>query len=519
MKYFINGFVSFCLAVFSLSSLAVDSYNSGNGQLTIPSVLLGNTTYNNVVINVGSVLSVGNAPALNVIDVFTPSNNQLYVPAVTVGNSTYYNVVATVGNVISVTGVSNKTLSSAGQNQLDNLIQSFMSSNGISAASLSVVSGGSVIYDKSYGYQDSNKSIPLINDPLMVTASVVKPITAAVIQNLASKQVLSLQDHVFCTGNNAPCWLTVKSPSGAIVNGSNGGPSGFAGSGYANITIQNLIDHEGGWDRELTSCYGASNFLTIGGTPNPTPCDPMLQEALIQQVLHGTFPLNFSANQLPTQMNDIYYWVTNNRLDHVPGTYQAYSNFGYMLLTAIASQATGIDISNYNSYVYNTLFAPMGISSSDFQTFTFTPSAGSPQYSRTPAMFTNIQCASIYSPGNYVAGTTQGCLNPVNWVGASTTLTTSKTLALFASVYLIDNANNLNSYLNPSLDGPKNGTLLSGSTNSGEHNGDLPGVTNILRQLPSGTSYTLMLNRDNQNGIWENNLYSQIDNILHGSGF
>jgi len=41
------------------NSYAVDTYNPSNGQLTIPSVNVSGVTYNNVVVTVGSVLSVG----------------------------------------------------------------------------------------------------------------------------------------------------------------------------------------------------------------------------------------------------------------------------------------------------------------------------------------------------------------------------------------------------------------------------------------------------------------------------
>lgn len=519
MKLSLKSILVLFVSFISLNATAADSYNPSNGQLTIPAVLVGNTTYNNVVVTVSSVVSVGDAPALNVIDVYSPDTNQLAIPAVTVGDKKYYNVVVTVGNVISLSGLANLALPAASQNQLDSLIQTFMNSNGITAGSLSVVKAGSVVYNKSYGYQDTSKKTPLVNDPLMVTASVVKPITAAVVQNLAAKGKLSLQDHVFCTGSNSPCWLNVTSPAGTVVSGTNGTGRDFAGPGYANITIQHLIAHEGGWNRELTSCYGASNFLTLGGVPNPTPCDPMVQEFQIQQVLHALFPANFLATQLPSKMDDIYYWVTTNALDHAPGTRQSYSNFGYLLLSAIASKAAGIDINNYNAYVYNTIFAPMGVASADFQTFSFTPSADAPQTTRMPGLLTSVQCPSVYAPGGFVLGTVKGCLNPVNWVGASTALTTSKAMAQFASVYLIDNTNNLNSETNPSLDGPKNGQLLNGATNSGEHNGSLPGVANVLRQLPSGTSYSLMLNRDSPDGSWQDALYPQIDNLLRAAGF
>jgi len=411
------------------------------------------------------------------------------------------------------------TLNSTTQSQIDAKIQALMTANGISAGSITIMNGGNVLYDKSYGYQDSASSSSIVNDPLMVTASIVKPLTAATVQNLAASGVLSLSDHVFCTGTNAPCWLTVTDPTGAALSGTSGAGTHFKGAGYSNITIQHLLDHEGGWDRTAQTCHGSGNYLTVGGVANPTPCDPMIQEYLIQQTLNGTFPANFTPTQLPTQMDDIYYWVTNNALDNPPGTVQVYSNFGYMLLTAIVAKAVNLT-TDYNTYVFNTILSPLGISSADFGTFTFLPSTGSAQALRTPYMSTTQQCPSIYAVnGPLVLGTAQGCLNPVNWVGAATTLATSKTMSKVASVFKIDNTNDLNSSNNPSLDGPNNGKLLNGTTNSGVHYGDLPGVTNILRQLTTGTSYAIMFNKDNQGETWQSTLYPQIDTILSNGGY
>jgi peptidyl-prolyl cis-trans isomerase A (cyclophilin A) len=45
--------------------MAADSYNPANNQLSIPSVQVGSTTYNNVVITVGQILSVGSSSNKN----------------------------------------------------------------------------------------------------------------------------------------------------------------------------------------------------------------------------------------------------------------------------------------------------------------------------------------------------------------------------------------------------------------------------------------------------------------------
>ena len=420
-------------------------------------------------------------------------------------------LLSSCGGGSSTSTTSTKSLSAATQAQLDTLIGNFMTAHAITAGSITVMSGTNVLYDKSYGYQDQSSTTPIVSDPLMVSASIVKPLTAATVQYLVGIGAFNLSDHVFCTGANTPCWLNVTNPAGTLVSGF--AADGFADTRYANITIQQLLEHEGGWDRGLKTCAGEAAYDAL-----TTPCDPMVQERLIQATLNTAFPANFTSSQLPTQMNDIYYWVTRNALDHAPGTTQVYSNFGYMILSALVAKVTGSD---FNTYVYNTMLSPLGVSRADFSTFSFSPTAGSAQSMRTPYLLTTTYCPSIDSSnlGVSVLGTALGCLNPPNWVAAATTLTTSKVMAQVAATYKIDNTNDINSTTNPSMDGPNNGKSLSGTNNSGVHYGDLPGVTNILRQLLTGTSYALMLNRDNTLSAWQATLYPQIDAIIAAGGY
>ena len=52
-------------AILCSTVFAVDTYNASNNQLTIPSVNVGNTTYNNVVVTVGNVVSLGGSSVPN----------------------------------------------------------------------------------------------------------------------------------------------------------------------------------------------------------------------------------------------------------------------------------------------------------------------------------------------------------------------------------------------------------------------------------------------------------------------
>ena len=83
-----------------------DTYDSSSGILTIPLVNIGGnggTFYSKVQITVASVVAVNsvNRPPGG-YDTFNPATNQLGIPTVTVGDSTYSNVYITVGKILSI---------------------------------------------------------------------------------------------------------------------------------------------------------------------------------------------------------------------------------------------------------------------------------------------------------------------------------------------------------------------------------------------------------------------------------
>ena len=96
---------------------AVDTYNPANGQLTIPTVVVGDIAYSDVIVNVVNVLSVGSAPANGVIDFYNSSSGLLTIPSVQVENVNYYNAVVSVGGVVSV-GSSSQPTSKLNLNQV-----------------------------------------------------------------------------------------------------------------------------------------------------------------------------------------------------------------------------------------------------------------------------------------------------------------------------------------------------------------------------------------------------------------
>jgi hypothetical protein len=83
-------------------AFAGDVFNTLNNQLTISSVLVGDTVYSNVVITVGNVISVNGGTPKNAIDVYDPTQNILGISSVNVNGQTYTNVKINVGSVLSV---------------------------------------------------------------------------------------------------------------------------------------------------------------------------------------------------------------------------------------------------------------------------------------------------------------------------------------------------------------------------------------------------------------------------------
>jgi uncharacterized repeat protein (TIGR03803 family) len=81
-----------------------DIYNGT--ELTMASVLIGGSTYSDVVVTVGHIVSgPSGATADGSADSYDPGNNQLTIQTVTVGPATYHNVVVTVGSLVSIGGV------------------------------------------------------------------------------------------------------------------------------------------------------------------------------------------------------------------------------------------------------------------------------------------------------------------------------------------------------------------------------------------------------------------------------
>ena len=92
-------------ALLSSGLQAADTYDGATGQVTAPVVRVGDDYYRDVVITVGSIVSIGEAAEGDAkYDTFDGATGQLTIPAITDGTIFAYNVVVTLGALISQGG-------------------------------------------------------------------------------------------------------------------------------------------------------------------------------------------------------------------------------------------------------------------------------------------------------------------------------------------------------------------------------------------------------------------------------
>lgn len=110
---------SMALAICSTSLMATDTYDPATNQLSIPSVRVGTATYNNVVITVGNIVSVGGVSSTQSAEgLWSGSTSTGYeVNSLVLENNEFWNIIGrTIGNVFYVVAMDNGAASVNGNN-------------------------------------------------------------------------------------------------------------------------------------------------------------------------------------------------------------------------------------------------------------------------------------------------------------------------------------------------------------------------------------------------------------------
>lgn len=213
------------------------------------------------------------------------------------------------GRPLPVTGSADARLAS-----FDGLMTSFVREHKVPGAALAVTRGGRLVYARGFGYADVDAREPVAPAALFRIASVSKPITAVTVLRVAEKGRLKLEDKILDHVKYRP----------HLEPGAKPDPR------WKQITIRQLLQHTGGWDRD-------KSFDPIG-----IPWE--IAKAL--------------DIQPPVRPEHIVRYMMGKPLDFDPGRRFAYSNLGYLLLGRVIEAASGRP---YETYVREQVLAPLGI--------------------------------------------------------------------------------------------------------------------------------------------------------------
>jgi CubicO group peptidase (beta-lactamase class C family) len=196
----------------------------------------------------------------------------------------------------------------------ESVIRPLMAKWNIPGGAVALARNESVVLVAAYGLADKTGSVAVTTSSLFRLASLSKPVTAAAVLKLAEAGLLDLDAKVFDILSD------VEPPPGGTVD-----------PRLAEITVQDLLRHSGGWDRSVSF-------------------DPMFRSREIAAAMGVSTPADATA---------IVGYMKGQPLDLDPGTKYAYSNFGYCLLGRIIEKITG---QSYDEYVKTAVLAPAGAS-------------------------------------------------------------------------------------------------------------------------------------------------------------
>jgi CubicO group peptidase (beta-lactamase class C family) len=190
---------------------------------------------------------------------------------------------------------------------IESEIVKFMETNAVRAGQLTIAKRGVVQYERAFTYAEVGYPLTQTTS-LFRLASVSKAFVEAAVQTLFDQKKLAPTTLVFPK-------LGFKNPGDPRSN---------------QITVQQLLDHTGGYD----------------DTEVADPVFSMRQIAL---------DLNL---KVPIDVLQFVQWVYSQKLQHNPGTVYAYSNTGYAILSYLISVVSGMP---FIEFIDKEVMAPLGV--------------------------------------------------------------------------------------------------------------------------------------------------------------
>jgi hypothetical protein len=190
---------------------------------------------------------------------------------------------------------------------VDNIMKSFMQANGVRQAQVSIGKAGKILFERGYTWAEPDRHQTQPTDVFLL-ASISKMFVEAAVQKLYDLGKLTPSTKVYGKlGYNSP-----------------------KDSRASSITVQQLLDHQGGYDRAISG-------------------DPVFMFRTIAIARGGA---------APASPKDVIEYVLNKNLDFTPGTQTQYSNYGYLLLSYLVQSVTGTP---YYTYLQNNIFGGLNV--------------------------------------------------------------------------------------------------------------------------------------------------------------
>lgn len=339
---------------------------------------------------------------------------------------------------------------------LDDIVHAYMDTTDAKGVVLGVSHQGRPIFWRGYGWSDENQTVPMQETATFRVASINKTFTAAVIRDLINLGLLDLSDRAFDLGQ----------PGGGILN-----LEPFpvlADVRFRDITIEHLLLHKGGWDRD-------------------TEHDPTNRELVIQG--------DMGLAQLPS-IRETMRWALGQDLQFAPGTDEQYANIGYLALGLIAEQVSGTDLISYvrTHLLTDELWFP----TSDFfmgRTFAADQDPREPHY-----IFPNTW-VNVFDPDGPRVPAPYGGWNHEQKDGYGRLVANAIPLLHLAHrVY---------------LNGNGRGLPIGDTHVSSEHGGALWGACGVLRQRDDGIDFVIMVNGYKDDRHYAKEIRTLIGNAIH----
>ena len=194
---------------------------------------------------------------------------------------------------------------------LDRKMERYLRKWFLKGGSLAIMRNDSLVYAKGYGWAEEDKGEEMKPSHIMRMASISKLITATGVMVLQDKGVISIKDTVF-----GPSGILHGTALDSLIKDKN----------CHKITVEHLLRHQGGFFR-----------------------DPLFSSRDIMTLMH--------LDHAP-EADDFFRFILPKRLRFMPGQWQRYSNFGYLLLSRIIEEVAG---KPYEDFIKEDVLLPSGV--------------------------------------------------------------------------------------------------------------------------------------------------------------